>query len=205
VIVRGALARAPARLCRLGRQASTSSRSTSSTSCAWSLVQRQLHPLPDRVTRCARTRCYGCPPQPALSGGVRIARFFLETVAQGDLTRIRHRPTSANGRPAVTIEVRAEDGTRIPHGRNASVDGDPRGCPGSLIPRAMYRAKRLRPASYAKMVTSGVTTGARAPVNIPHMPMRECARRRIREYAAAARASYGDQQRPTLSVRGSPA
>jgi RNA polymerase sigma-70 factor (ECF subfamily) len=56
------------------------------------------------------------PPQPSLTGGLQIARFFLETVAQGDLTRIRHRPTWANGRPAVTIEVRAEDGTWIPHG-----------------------------------------------------------------------------------------
>ena len=56
------------------------------------------------------------PPQPSLSGGLQIARFFLETVARGDLTRIRHRPTWANGRPAVTIEVRAEDGTWIPHG-----------------------------------------------------------------------------------------
>ena len=56
------------------------------------------------------------PPQPSLSGGLRIAHFFLETIAQGDLTRIRHRPAWANGRPAVTIEVRAEDGTWIPHG-----------------------------------------------------------------------------------------
>jgi RNA polymerase sigma-70 factor (ECF subfamily) len=56
------------------------------------------------------------PPQPSLSGGPQIARFFLETVAQGDLTRIRHRPTWANRRAAVTIEVRAEDGSWIPHG-----------------------------------------------------------------------------------------
>ena len=56
------------------------------------------------------------PPQPSLDGGLEIARFFLETVAQGDLTRIRHRPTWANGRPAVTIEVRAGDGTWTPHG-----------------------------------------------------------------------------------------
>ncbi len=56
------------------------------------------------------------PPQPSLSGGLQIARFFLETVARGDLTRIRHRPTWANGRPAVTIEVRAQDGTWIPEG-----------------------------------------------------------------------------------------
>jgi RNA polymerase sigma-70 factor (ECF subfamily) len=65
------------------------------------------------------------PPQPDLGGGVQIARFFLETVAQGDLTRIRHRPTSANGRPAVTIEVRAEDGTWIPEGIAVlEVEGD---------------------------------------------------------------------------------
>jgi RNA polymerase sigma-70 factor, ECF subfamily len=56
------------------------------------------------------------PPQPTLRGGVEIASFFLDTVAQGDLTRIRHRPTSANGRPAVTIELRAEDGAWIPEG-----------------------------------------------------------------------------------------
>lgn len=56
------------------------------------------------------------PPQPSLSGRLQIAGFFLETVAHGDLTRIRHRPTWANGRPAVTIEVRAEDGRWIPHG-----------------------------------------------------------------------------------------
>jgi RNA polymerase sigma-70 factor (ECF subfamily) len=56
------------------------------------------------------------PPQPTLAGGVEIARFFLEAVAQGDLTRIRHRPTAANGRPAVTIELRAEDGTWTPEG-----------------------------------------------------------------------------------------
>jgi RNA polymerase sigma-70 factor (ECF subfamily) len=56
------------------------------------------------------------PPQPSLRGGLEIARFFLETVARGDLTRIRHRPTWANGRPAVTIHVRDDDGTWIPHG-----------------------------------------------------------------------------------------
>src|SRR2546426_571709 len=55
------------------------------------------------------------PPQ-SVSGGLRIARFFLESVARGDLRRIRHRPPWANGRPAVTIEVRGKDGTWIPHG-----------------------------------------------------------------------------------------
>jgi RNA polymerase sigma-70 factor (ECF subfamily) len=56
------------------------------------------------------------PPQPALEGGLKIARFFRDTVARGDLTRIRHRPTSANGRPAVTIELRASDDSWLPHG-----------------------------------------------------------------------------------------
>jgi RNA polymerase sigma-70 factor (ECF subfamily) len=56
------------------------------------------------------------PPQPAMSGGLQIATFFLDTVAHGDLTRIRHQATWANGRPAVTIELRAEDGTWSPHG-----------------------------------------------------------------------------------------
>lgn len=50
------------------------------------------------------------PPQPALTGGRRIAAFFLDAVAHGDLTRIRHRPTWANGRPAVTVELRAGTG-----------------------------------------------------------------------------------------------
>jgi RNA polymerase sigma-70 factor (ECF subfamily) len=56
------------------------------------------------------------PPQPSLSGAQEIARFFLEDIAQGDLTRIRHRPIRANGRPAVTTEVRGEDGAWIPQG-----------------------------------------------------------------------------------------
>ncbi len=30
------------------------------------------------------------PPQPSVTGGLRIARFFHETVTGGDLTRIRH-------------------------------------------------------------------------------------------------------------------
>lgn len=47
------------------------------------------------------------PPQPALSGGGPIARFLCDPLVGGDLTRIRHRTTAANGGPAVTIEVRA--------------------------------------------------------------------------------------------------
>jgi RNA polymerase sigma-70 factor (ECF subfamily) len=56
------------------------------------------------------------PPDPSLSGGLRIANFFLEIVSRGDLTRVRQTPTSANGRPAVTIELRSEAGHWIPHG-----------------------------------------------------------------------------------------
>jgi RNA polymerase sigma-70 factor (ECF subfamily) len=56
------------------------------------------------------------PPQPSVSGGIQISRFLLETIAHGDLTRIRHSPTWANGRPAFTVQLRAEDGTWIPHG-----------------------------------------------------------------------------------------
>jgi RNA polymerase sigma-70 factor (ECF subfamily) len=56
------------------------------------------------------------PPQPSVRGGLQIARFLLETVARGDLTRIRHRATWANGRPAFTVQLRAEDGIWIPHG-----------------------------------------------------------------------------------------
>ena len=56
------------------------------------------------------------PPLPSLSGGLQIARFFLEDVARGDLSRIRHRPTWANGRPAVIIETSGEEDTWDEHG-----------------------------------------------------------------------------------------
>ncbi len=56
------------------------------------------------------------PPQPDLFGGPEIAYFFHDTVARGDLTRIKHTPTWANGRPAVTINLVGENGELIPHG-----------------------------------------------------------------------------------------
>jgi RNA polymerase sigma-70 factor (ECF subfamily) len=56
------------------------------------------------------------PPQPDLVGGLEIARFFRDAVARGNLSRIRHTATRANGRPAVTIHVEGEDGHLIPHG-----------------------------------------------------------------------------------------
>ena len=73
---------------------------------------------PTSTGRGAAARGRDAPDAAATVGQrrLRIAHFFLESVAQGDLTRIRHRPTWANGRPAVTIEVRADDGTWIPHG-----------------------------------------------------------------------------------------
>ena len=88
------------------------------------------------------------PPQPSLAGGLQIAHFFLDSVAHGDLTRIRHRPTWANGWPAVTIEVRADDGSWTAHGISvleveegqiAGIDAflDP-----TLLPRFGVRAGR---------------------------------------------------------------
>ncbi|HTX10044.1 MAG TPA: sigma-70 family RNA polymerase sigma factor [Solirubrobacteraceae bacterium] len=56
------------------------------------------------------------PPQPSMLGGLQIAHFFRDTVAHGDLTRIKHTATWANGRPAVTINVEGPDGRLIPHG-----------------------------------------------------------------------------------------
>jgi RNA polymerase sigma-70 factor (ECF subfamily) len=56
------------------------------------------------------------PPHPSLSGAAEIARFFIDTVARGELSRIRHRPTWANGRPAVTAELLDDDGNWTPQG-----------------------------------------------------------------------------------------
>jgi RNA polymerase sigma-70 factor, ECF subfamily len=56
------------------------------------------------------------PPQPLVIGAVQIARFFRETAAHGDLTRMRLTPTWANGRPAVAIYRQTEDRGLVPHG-----------------------------------------------------------------------------------------
>ena len=58
------------------------------------------------------------PPQRAVIGAVQIARFFRDVAAGGDLAQFRLTPTSANGRPAVVIHRRAEDGGLIAHGIN---------------------------------------------------------------------------------------
>jgi RNA polymerase sigma-70 factor, ECF subfamily len=55
------------------------------------------------------------PPQPSVIGPRAIARFFRETAAHGDLSRMRLTPTRANGRPALVVQRRAEDVLR-PHG-----------------------------------------------------------------------------------------
>ena len=55
------------------------------------------------------------PPQRSLTGATEIARFLREVPGGGDLRRLKLTPTWANGRPAVAIHLRAEDGL-IPHG-----------------------------------------------------------------------------------------
>ncbi|MGZ4295722.1 MAG: sigma-70 family RNA polymerase sigma factor [Solirubrobacteraceae bacterium] len=64
------------------------------------------------------------PPQPSVIGAVEVVRFFRERAAGGDLARLRLEPTSANGRPAVAIYRRADDGALIPHGISVlEIDG----------------------------------------------------------------------------------
>src|SRR4051794_1546986 len=56
------------------------------------------------------------PPQPSVLGAEAVARFFRETAAGGDLSRMRLTPTRANGRPAVVVQRRAPDGGLAAHG-----------------------------------------------------------------------------------------
>jgi RNA polymerase sigma-70 factor (ECF subfamily) len=56
------------------------------------------------------------PPQPSVIGAAAIARFFRETVARGNLWRMRLTPTRANGRPAVVVQRLTADGGVSPHG-----------------------------------------------------------------------------------------
>ena len=81
------------------------------------------------------------PPQPSVFGRREIARFLLDTIAQGDLTRIRHTPTWANGRPAFTIQLRADGGTWIPEGVGVLeiVDGQIVGIDAFLDPALLPR------------------------------------------------------------------
>jgi RNA polymerase sigma-70 factor (ECF subfamily) len=56
------------------------------------------------------------PPQPPVTGALAVVRFFRETAAAGDLRHMRLTPTRANGRPAVVVQRRHEDGRLSPHG-----------------------------------------------------------------------------------------
>jgi RNA polymerase sigma-70 factor (ECF subfamily) len=55
------------------------------------------------------------PPQPSVIGAAAVIRFFRETAARGDLSRMLITPTRANGRPAVVVQRRTPDGL-APHG-----------------------------------------------------------------------------------------
>jgi len=56
------------------------------------------------------------PPQPSVIGAQAVVRFFRETAARGDLSRMRLTPTRANGRPAVVVQRRTPDGGLAAHG-----------------------------------------------------------------------------------------
>jgi RNA polymerase sigma-70 factor, ECF subfamily len=56
------------------------------------------------------------PPQPSVHGAAAIGQFFREVPAGGDIGRILVTPTRANGRPAVAMHERTDDGTLVPHG-----------------------------------------------------------------------------------------
>jgi RNA polymerase sigma-70 factor (ECF subfamily) len=56
------------------------------------------------------------PPQPSVHGADPIASFLRETAAGGDLSRMRLIPTRANGRPALAVHKRSDDGALIAHG-----------------------------------------------------------------------------------------
>jgi RNA polymerase sigma-70 factor (ECF subfamily) len=64
------------------------------------------------------------PPQRSLLGAGEIARFFREVPGAGDLRRMKLTPTRANGRPAVAIHRRTEDGGLVAHGISVlSIEG----------------------------------------------------------------------------------
>jgi RNA polymerase sigma-70 factor (ECF subfamily) len=56
------------------------------------------------------------PPRPSIRGVMAVAAFLLGEAAHGDLRRMRFTVTRANGRPALIVHKRADDGTLIPHG-----------------------------------------------------------------------------------------
>src|SRR5256885_648215 len=79
-------------------------------------------PYPDQLPEAAVLRM---PPQPSVFGAVEIARFFSTVPAGGDMTAHLFTPTRANGRPAVVMHRRRDDGTLEPHGiQVVEVEGD---------------------------------------------------------------------------------
>jgi RNA polymerase sigma-70 factor (ECF subfamily) len=56
------------------------------------------------------------PPRPTVHGAMAVARFLLTDAAHGDLRRMRFIATRANGRPALIVNGRADDGTLVAHG-----------------------------------------------------------------------------------------
>jgi RNA polymerase sigma-70 factor (ECF subfamily) len=89
------------------------------------------------------------PPERALVGAVAIVTFLREIGAGGDLANLRLTPTWANGRPAVVMQWRADDGSLIPHGilileiaggRIAGIDAFP---DPALLPRFGFPSDEL--------------------------------------------------------------
>jgi RNA polymerase sigma-70 factor (ECF subfamily) len=56
------------------------------------------------------------PPRASIRGVMAVAAFLLGEAAHGDLRRMRFTVTRANGRPALIVHERRDDGTLIPHG-----------------------------------------------------------------------------------------
>jgi RNA polymerase sigma-70 factor, ECF subfamily len=56
------------------------------------------------------------PPRASIRGAHAISSFLLGEAAHGDLRRLRFTLTRANGRPALIVHGRAEDGTLVAHG-----------------------------------------------------------------------------------------
>jgi RNA polymerase sigma-70 factor, ECF subfamily len=56
------------------------------------------------------------PPRPSIRGAMAVASFLLGEAAHGDLKRMRFTLTRANGRPALIVHGRADDGTLVAHG-----------------------------------------------------------------------------------------
>jgi RNA polymerase sigma-70 factor (ECF subfamily) len=56
------------------------------------------------------------PPRPSIRGATAVASFLLGDAAHGDLRRMRFIATRANGRPALIVNGRADDGTLVAHG-----------------------------------------------------------------------------------------